>query len=179
MGSFTRKWRPKQVTRAGGFYISWATINLWRIDKTKGFGLVAVSGKCCLYSLVGPNFLVPGVKDVPFLLVQGWYLSHGRLLGERAGYRRSEWPSFFCWFVGGQHEVRCFGVLYLEPIRGQWAICCCLGDWRRSRWWQLFQPAALAKTTWSKVPLSCDGHTLWARSTLLFEVPVIRGCLLL
>ena len=81
------------------------TVNLWRIDKTKGFGLWVVkwwrSNKVCLYSI-----LCPGDKNVS--LPPGTrrrYLSHGRFIsyfqGRKAGEGgwRSEWPSCFWDFL--------------------------------------------------------------------------------
>ena len=91
--------------------------------------------KGCLYRLLTLTSLSLVIRMSSSPLVQGRYFSHGRFQGQRARWEKSEWPSCFWCFVRHlqfnivKMRVPCFGVLYLEPVRGQQAICHCLGDW--------------------------------------------------
>ena len=122
MGVFTKEQRPQDVARAGSFYtFDKETINLWRTDKTKGFRLWVVNGeevtreiqvsltRFVIIAFMALNTLHLMIR-MSSILVQGGYLSHGRLI------------SCFQEDKGGSEYPSCTGC-FLNTFNSKQSIC--------------------------------------------------------
>ena len=106
------------------------TINFWKIDETKEFGLVVVnwwrSHKVCLYILLDTKFPLCGDKDAFYPPRTGRMTFTWRFIscfhGDKGGSKWLSWTSCFWVSLIQNHQdakLAYFRVTYSEPLQAQ------------------------------------------------------------
>lgn len=117
MGSFTRKQRPQQVTRAESFYIFW-TRKQWiceELTRPEGFGLEVVSGEVTRFAYIAFSGLNP--------ISSSWYREGTFHMGNWSG--KGEW--------GGQSDLR-VSAIFSNSLGLRYSVCQGVICWGSTSW---------------------------------------------